>query len=301
MSTHARLTLRVLALAGVAAVAAPSAVRAELVYGINQQQRLLSWDSAAPGTLLGGVAISGLASNETIQGIDFRPNDGRLYGLGSLNNLYTINPATGAASLVSALSIPLNGANFGFDFNPTGPVALRIVSNTDKNYRIGNPAAGGVVAVDTDLAYVAGDANFGANPNITHVGYTNSVPGATSTTLYAIDAGLDVLVRFGNANAGTLNTVGTLGIGAPADINVIGGFDISATSNIGFAAVQRIDQSSTMFWSINLATGAATPVGLVGGGEVITAMALADGNIPAPGAAAAGLGLGLLALGRRRR
>jgi hypothetical protein len=87
MSTHARLTLRVLALAGVAAVAAPSAVRAELVYGINQQQRLLSWDSAAPGTLLGGVAISGLASNETIQGIDFRPNDGRLYGLGSLNNL----------------------------------------------------------------------------------------------------------------------------------------------------------------------------------------------------------------------
>lgn len=300
MSTHARLTLRVLALAGVAAVAAPSAVRAELVYGINQQQRLLSWDSAAPGTLLGGVAISGLASNETIQGIDFRPNDGRLYGLGSLNNLYTINPATGAASLVSALSIPLNGANFGFDFNPTGPVALRIVSNTGKNYRIANPAAGGVVTVDTDVAYVPGDANFGANPNITHVGYTNSFPGATSTTLYAIDAGLDVLVRFGNANAGTLNTVGTLGIGAPADINVIGGFDISATSNIGFAAVQRIDQSSTMFWSINLATGAATPVGLVGGGEVITAMALADGNIPAPGAAAA-LGLGLLALGRRRR
>lgn len=300
MSTHARLTLRVLAVAGVAAVAAPPAARAELVYGINQQQRLLSWDSAAPGTLLGGVAITGLASNETIQGIDFRPNQGLLYGLGSQNNLYTLNPATGAATLVSALSIPLNGANFGFDFNPTGPVALRIVSNTDKNYRIGNPAAGGVVSVDTDVAYVAGDANFGANPNVTHVAYTNSVPGATSTTLYAIDAGLDVLVRFGNANAGTLNTVGTLGIGAPADINVIGGFDISATNNTGFAAVQRIDQSSTMFWSIDLATGAGTPVGLVGGGEVITAMALAGGNIPAPGAAA-GLGLGMFVLGRRRR
>lgn len=273
---------------------------AELVYGVNAQGRLLSWDSATPGTLLGGVSITNLQPNDSVQGIDFRPADGRLYALGAQNSLYTINPATGAASLVAPLNIPLNGANFGFDFNPTGPVALRIVSNTDRNYRLANPASGGVVSEDTPVAYVSGDANFNANPNITHVAYTNSFPGATATTLYAIDAGLDTLVRFGNANQGTLNTVGTLGLGANANINVIGGFDISATTNIGFAAVQRVDQSSTMFWSIDLNTGAGTAVGQVGGGEVIVALALGGGNIPAPAAGSLLVISGLLASRRRR-
>lgn len=278
---------------------APTA-HAVLTYGVTNQQRLVTWDTSSPGTLLSGVAITGLASNETIQGIDFRPNDGFLYGLGSLNNLYRIDTLTGATSLVSALSIPLNGANFGFDFNPTGPVALRIVSNTDKNYRIANPAAGGVVTTDTDLAYIAGDAGFGANPNITHVAYTNSAPGATSTALYGIDASRDTLVRFASPNAGTLQTVGTLGIGAPADVNVFGGFDILAAGNLGFAAVMRVDQSSTMFWSIDLTTGVGTAVGQIGGGEVIHAMALAGGNIPGP-AAISLFGIGGLFAARRRR
>ncbi len=296
MKKAARLVLAVGAPA--LAIAVP-ATHAELVYGVNAQGRLLSWDTATPGTLLGGVAITNLQPNDTVQGIDFRPADGRLYALGAQNNLYTLNPVTGAATLVAPLSIPLNGANFGFDFNPTGPVALRIVSNTDRNYRLGNPASGGVVTEDTAVAYVAGDANFGANPNITHVAYTNSVPGATATTLYAIDAGLDTLVRFGNANQGTLNTVGTLGIGANANVNVIGGFDISASSNIGYAAVQRVDQSTTMFWSIDLTTGAGSAVGLVGGGEVIVALAIAGGNIPAPSAGALLAIAGLLSVRRR--
>lgn len=293
-------SFRAIAAPAVALIALAPAASAVVTYGVTNQQRLVTWDSSTPGTLLSGLAITGLASNETIQGIDFRPNDGFLYGLGSLNNLYRIDTVTGATSLVSALSIPLNGANFGFDFNPTGPVALRIVSNTDKNYRIGNPAMGGVVTTDGDLAYVAGDPAFGANPNVTHVAYTNSTPGATATTLYGIDASRDTLVRFASPNAGTLQTVGTLGIGAPADVNVFGGFDILAAGNLGFAAVMRVDQSSTMFWSIDLTTGVGTAVGQVGGGEVIHAMALAGGNIPAP-ASLSLLGLtGLLAARRRR-
>ena len=37
--------------------------RAELVYGVTQQQTLVSWDSAAPGALLTGMAIIGEPSD----------------------------------------------------------------------------------------------------------------------------------------------------------------------------------------------------------------------------------------------
>lgn len=276
-----------------AGVAAPAA-HAEIAFGVTQQQRLISFDTNAPGTLISGFAVSGLAANEQVMGIDFRPNDNLLYALGSQNNLYRLNPATGAATLVSALSLPLNGGNFGFDFNPTGPVALRIVTNTDKNYRVTNPGTGGNVVQDTDLAYVAGDPRFGTNPNVTHVAYTNSFPGATSTSLYGIDAGTDSLVRFLSPNAGTLVTVGTLGMGSNVNINVIGGFDISGATGMAFAATQNVSLSESTLWGINLATGAGVNLGDIAGGETLVAFTL----IPAPGALSLAA---LLALARRRR
>lgn len=269
---------------------------AELAYGITQQQRLIRFDTNAPSVLLSGLAISGLANNETVLGIDVRPNDNMLYALGSQNNLYRLNPANGAASLVGALSIPLDGAHFGFDFNPTGPVALRVVSNTDRNYRLPTPGTSGTVIQDTDLAYVAGDAAFGVNPNLTHVAYTNSFAGATSTTLYGIDAGRDALVRFGSANAGTLNTVGILGMGMNTNINVIGGFDISGVTGNAYAATQNVGLFRSTLWGINLTTGQAVDMGEIAGGETLTAFTL----VPAPTSAGLLAVAGLAGLRRRR-
>ncbi|MFN0132448.1 MAG: DUF4394 domain-containing protein [Phycisphaerales bacterium] len=283
-------------LAAAAGMLTASTASAELVYGVTAQQRLISFDTSTPGTIISGFAITGLASNEQISGIDLRPNDGFIYGLGSQNNLYRLNPSNGAATLVNPLGTALNGASFGFDFNPTGPVALRIVSNTDKNYRLANPATSGVVNTDTDLAYVAGDPNFGVNPNITHVAYSNNVPGATSTALFAIDAGLDALVRITTPNAGTLSTIGTLGMGGNANVNAIGGFDISGASGLAFAAVQNVSLSQSTLWGIDLVTGAGTSLGTIGGGETLVAMTI----VPSP-ATASILALGVLALGRRRR
>ena len=95
---------------------------------------------------------------------------------------------------------------------------------------------GGLAGTDTNLAYVAGDPNFANNPNVTHSAYTDNFAGATTTTLYGIDAGLDILVRQGGLNGtpspnlGGLTTIGGLGINIAED----GGFDIlsSAGSNI---------------------------------------------------------------------
>lgn len=267
-----------IATASVALLVLAGAATAELAYGVTQEQRLITFNTSSPDSVLSGVALSGLASNELIMGIDVRPNDNLLYALGSQNNLYRVNPATGAASLVGALSMPLNGTAFGFDFNPTGPVALRIVSNTDFNYRLPTPGANGNVLMDTTLAYVAGDSRFGINPNIAHVAYTNSVPGAASTMLYAIDAGQDTLVRFGNANAGTLNTVGTLGMGLDSNINELGGFDISGATGIAYAATRNTSLSASTLWGIDLATGQGMNMGEIGGGSVLVAFTV----VPAP-------------------
>ncbi|MDX2116976.1 MAG: DUF4394 domain-containing protein [Planctomycetota bacterium] len=279
-----------------AVVASAGLAHAEIAYGVTAQGRLVSFDTGAPSSLLSGFAISGLANNEQISGIDFRPNDGFLYGLGSQNNWYRINTSNGQATLVAALTMPLNGASFGTDFNPTGPVAFRIVSNTGKNYRMTNPGTGATIVQDTDLNYVAGDSRFGTKPNVTHVAYTNSFAGATSTVLYGIDAGTDTLVRFGSPNAGTLNTVGTLGMGTNLNINVLGGFDISGATGMAYAVTQNTSLSRSTLWGINLMTGAGMDLGEVAGGETLVAFSI----VPSP-ASLGVLGAGLLAAGRRRR
>ena len=100
--------------------------------------------SAAPGTSLGSVVITGLQAAEAILAIDFRPANGALYGLGDSNRLYIINQTTGTATQVGtgAFAIPLNGTNYGFDFNPVTDT-IRVTSNLRLNLRI-NPTTAAV-------------------------------------------------------------------------------------------------------------------------------------------------------------
>lgn len=279
---------RLVLIASAGALAAATA-RAELVYGVTLQQTLVSWDSASPTALLSGVAISGLQSNEVIHGIDIRPKTGEMYALGSMNRLYKINRTTGAATQVGpSFSTPLNGSSFGFDFNPTVD-RIRVISDVDQNLRL-HPDTGAVAATDTTLAYRAGDANFGANPNAVHAAYTNSFAGALSTTLYVLDTGLDVLAIQNPANAGQLMTVGSVG----TDLSDLGGFDISGLSGMAYAVVRDNALARSTFWRIDLATGQGTMIGEIGGGSIITAMAV----VPAPGSVSL---LGALAFGASRR
>lgn len=273
------------------ALAAPSS--AEIVFGVTLQDTLVTWDSASPGVLLTGTPIQGLQPNEVIRGIDFRPATGELYALGSFSRLYRVNTVSGVATQVGAqFSTALNGSQFGFDFNPTID-RIRVVSNADQNLVL-NPITGEVQLVATTLAYPAGDPNAGRDPDVVHSAYTNSFPGATTTQLYGLDTGLDILVTQAN-NAGTLGTVGPVN----ADITSTGGFDISGATGIAYAAVMDVNLARSTFWTINLATGAGTMVGEIDGGVVITAMAVAP-VIPAP-AASAILGLAGFAVLRRRR
>lgn len=282
--------LRSTMLAAVAAAALAGSARAELAFGVTLNQTLVSFNTNAPNALLSGVAVSGLMSNEQILGIDFRPADGGMYALGSFSNLYRVDTVTGVATRVGAgAGLTLNGSSFGFDFNPTID-RIRVVSDTGANY-VFNPNTG-TASQATGLFYAAGDANQGATPLVTSSAYTNSFAGATTSQLFGIDTGLDMLVRQANS-AGTLNTVGALG----ADITDLVGFDISGTSGMAYAVSIEAASARSMLWTINLDTGAATFVGELGGGALLSSFAV----VPAPGMIGLAAPLGLLASRRRRR
>ena len=276
-------------------------VQAERIYALTSADQIVSFDSATPGILNSAQFVTGLQPAETLLGIDYRPANGLLYGLGSSSRLYLINPLTGAATQVGSgqFSTLLSGTTFGFDFNPTVD-RIRVVSDLDQNLRL-NPNDGSVAAVDLSLNYAAGDPFFGLSPNINAAAYANNVPGALSTTLYVIDSAQNSLAIQNPPNNGTLTTVGLLGI----DASRFNGFDISGLNGIGYAATPAASGCPAAdLYTINLNTGLASLVGHIGGAPdnyIITGLSVVA--VPEPGAGALALvgGLGLWMLRLRRR
>ncbi|MBD0324982.1 MAG: DUF4394 domain-containing protein, partial [Pyrinomonadaceae bacterium] len=250
------------------------------IFGVTTANQLVTFNAARPDIILSSVPITGLANGEFVIGIDFRPATNQLYGFTGYNRIVTINTTTGAAIAVGTPDT-LFGNEYGFDFNPV-PDRIRIVNDNDQNVRV-NPDTGATAGTDTPLAYAPGDPNNGQNPNIVGAAYTNSVSGATTTTLYDIDSNLDVLVTQGSPNGnptspntGQLFTVGSLGV----DTGGIVGFDISGQNGVAYAALSNVTSASSLY-TINLATGAATLVGQIGSSPT-SIRAIAVSTLPPP-------------------
>jgi hypothetical protein len=236
------MKLGMMALAMVGLLGAPAA-QAATIFGVDENNNLLTFDSSNPMSFSSSVKISGLENS--IQAIDFRPLNGSLYGLGADKVVYTINTATGVATAVGA-SLGIEGTEFAFDFNPTID-RLRIVSNTNQNY-VFDPNTGGLTTA-TPVFYADGDVNAGLNADVTGGAYTSSTFGAvgTSTQLYGIDTALDVLVRQAN-NTGVLNTVGETGV----DLGSRTSFDIAGSDAFAFngSTLYRVDLNSGAFSTV---------------------------------------------------
>lgn len=249
----------------------------ETIFALTTTNRLVSFNSSTPGTIINTVSITGLQAGESLVGIDFRPATRVLFAVSNMGRIYTINTSTGLATQVGMQPVGLTGTNFGLDFNPS-PDRIRLVSNTGQDLRL-NPNDGSLAGTDGMLAYGMGDPNNGRTPNAFASAYTNNFAGvgATATTLYNVDADLDILVTQGSLNSapvspnsGQLFTVGALGI----NVTNVGGMDISDVNGTAFAAFTLNGEMMSKLYNINLATGAATLVGNVGGTEQIRDIAV---------------------------
>lgn len=299
MNNRSLLTIALVAVTSSVAIAPQ--VKAVNLTGLTRDNTLVNFDSASPSSA-NFVQVTGVVGN--LLGIDYRPADGQLYGLADSNNIYTIDANTGATTFASTLDVPLSvGALSGVDFNPVVD-RLRVVGSNDTNFRIN--ADTGTTVVDGNLAYATGDVNFGVNPNLTGAAYLNSFLGAPSpagvtpptrtTQLFDIDSNLDVLTLQNPPNAGTLVTIGSLGI----DFSPTGGFDIFADGNGGNTAYAASD---SVLYTIDLATGAASSLGTIGGSRSMTGLAAKP--VPEPssviGSLAAVTLVGAAVMRRRRR
>jgi hypothetical protein len=287
------------ALAGLSLGLMAARADAVLMYSTSGND-IAQFDSGATG-VVSSVPVVGLQAGESLVGIDVRPANQGLYGVGSTGRLYRINPLTGAATQIgTAGAFTLSGTSFGVDFNPV-PDRLRVVSNTGQNLRL-NPNDGTLAATDTSLTP--------AGVTITGAAYTNNASGSTATTLYVIDAANGVLGTQGSLNGspnspngGVITTVGSLGLGTSLDPRI--GFDITGINN-STALATFLTGGSDRLYSINLNNGAATLVGTIGTGTTVYSGLTAANAIPEPGSlsliALSALGLlSRLRLGRRGR
>lgn len=229
------------------------------IIGLTPNNVLVRFGSDNPDR----VRVTGIG-NGNLQCIDFRPANSKLYGLTDTDRIYTINPNTGVATLVSTLK-PRNpsfngGFQSGCDFNPVVD-RLRIVGSNNQNFRVNvdtgevaefTPGTG--IRPDKPLAYAANDPNARVGASITGVAYDSSRAGTLSTELYGIDYNLDVLVEQDPPNDGTLNTIGSLGF----NLAPIAGFDIFTDRN---GKDNAFALSGSTLYTINLETGAARELG----------------------------------------
>jgi hypothetical protein len=239
-----------IALALVLVAAAPAG--AIPMYATNGSS-LVRFDSTTPSSVT-TVPITGLPAGEALVGIDVRPATAELYGVGSSDHLFRIDPVSGAASLVSPVAfVPsLSSGSFGTDFNPVTD-RIRVVSSMEQNLRL-NPDTGALAGNDTDI-----------NPagNIVAVAHTNSFPGATTSTLYAIDSAAGTLRVIATPNSGTTTLIGSLGVGAPlnAALGLDAGWDGKLYASILVGGVSRL-------YTVSPSLGTAVLVGPIGDGTV---------------------------------
>ncbi|MEO6025602.1 MAG: DUF4394 domain-containing protein [Candidatus Binatia bacterium] len=231
--------------------AAPAAARDVDIVALDATGALLRFDSARPGEVR-IIAVTGVRG--TLVGIDRRPTKRLLYGLSDANDLYTIDPTTGAATAISTLTSAFDGgARSGVDFNPQSD-RLRLVGGSGQNLRVNVDL--GAAATDAPLRYAATDPNGGKRPAIAAIAYTSSIPDAPTTKLFDIDSDLDVLALQDPPNDGVLVTIGPLGV----DFDARAGFDI-VTEN---GADRAFAASRGVLYEVDLATGTARALGPIG-------------------------------------
>lgn len=252
------------------------------VVGLAADGRLLCFSDARPGSVRTLGTVSGFTGDDTrLVGLDFRPQDGLLYGVGNAGGLYRVDTGNGQLAAVGQLSaLPDPAATaFGVDFNPAAN-ALRIVSSTGQNLRqsfanfeLGLPLA--ATAVDSPLGYTTTATPGPLAAGIAGAAYTNNdLVDTTGTSLFVLDTLLAQAALQSPANAGFLVATGKLGATPAA-----AGFDIYSVLRGNVTVAQRALAALTVdgtpgLYDVDLLRGAATLRGTIGAPVVDIAVPL---------------------------
>ncbi|WP_370962818.1 DUF4394 domain-containing protein [Amycolatopsis sp. cg9] len=232
-------------------------------YGISSDGTLMATFTTDRPQVLDWVrVVTGLSGDTALIGIDFRVQNGLLYGVGTKGGIYTITmpPVTAdvVVTKVSQLTVPLYGTNFGVDFNPAAD-RLRVVSDNGQNLR--HNLNDGTTIEDTTLTTppLTGPAR-----GVTASAYTNNdLNPDSATTLFGINTTTDQVVIQSPANNGTLAPTGALTVDAAPNA----GFDIYSDLVNGKAAavtafatlLSPVGQAA--LYSVNLLNGEAANAG----------------------------------------
>lgn len=244
--------------------AAPAATPSLRAFGISGDGTLMATFTTDRPQVLDWVrVVTGLSGDTGLIGIDFRVQDGLMYGVGNKGGIYTIKtpPATTdvVVTKVSQLQYALHGANFGVDFNPAAD-RLRVISDNGQNLRhnLGDHST----VQDLNLTTPPVE---GTTKGVSAAAYTNNdLNAATATTLVDINTTTDQVVLQSPANNGTLAPTGSLGI----DAGINAGMDIYSTlsggktvDNAAFASLTPNGAGTPSLYGINVFTGQATSIG----------------------------------------
>lgn len=278
-----KLTRLLLLLAVGAALAGCKAGRD--AYAVTTGDTLIRFQTDSTDKIDSEVAISGLDSGETLQQIDFRPSNGRLYGVTSRARVVTLDPATGAATLLSSVPFTSDAlADIVMDVNPQGDYLRVIATDTTAtassgtrtylNARI-DPNTGAMISNDSStLSYVTNDVNFGETPQLAAIAHSNNRGSATSTVEYGLEINTQSLVRI--TTAGVLTTIGTVGRAFTAS----GGFDIvrdrgdnDGDAGLPYAALSSAG-GSAKFCDLDLGAGAASSCSDIGNSRQVRSIAV---------------------------
>ncbi|MDN5569109.1 MAG: DUF4394 domain-containing protein, partial [Paracoccus sp. (in: a-proteobacteria)] len=140
-----------------------------MAIGLSGDKMLHKIDVAS-ATVAESMEVTGV---DRLLGIDLRPATGQLIGVTDAFEIVEIDPATGAATVISTMDTELmvaDGAAVIVDFNPMAD-KLRFMSGTT-NHRV--DIESGAVTVDGSLAFEENDMHAGEVPAIAAAAYINS-------------------------------------------------------------------------------------------------------------------------------
>lgn len=253
-------------------------------YALTDDGKILRFLPTAPQSastddakqITGLMPGSDTTAAETVLGIDFRPADGKLYGITSKSRIITINKATGVATVGGSLSLNLppttDGKSDGpkevysVDFNPMAN-KLRVMNSSGLNLRIDVDQFS--TTIDGMLSKVYGNPPTSVLPiKIIAAAYTNSfTPKPADTMLYDLDAENKSLA-LQKANAGTFTYQGPVTPSFDrASFDIIGGSDglplVGLATGAGVMSLYSIDFGTGMTTAYPNATntiGTGTPI-----------------------------------------